>query len=305
MSDALREEGRHFAEFLAGLSPEERDRTSAQQAERTSAEHADFVEHFQRGECYVCGQPLRAFHKQTPCVHWLLRPKGFKKKDIEAVAQKYGYFQIQSFLRWVANQEGFARHINDLVEEGTGTKMFEVTIRYKNLEWSFSCAESDYLGHAASRNAKHAHYHFQMRDGGRPFIDYNDFHLPFSKMDVINIAAMRARPDMIKFGFRHGEGMKEVLRDETLEYIVEGARGGDDGDLEEQGHFKLDTLLFADEGTKISGEDIWRAIEEARRDKVTIASRLKNIPNTSAKIMVTPGPGVVEQAPRSGGRKGE
>jgi hypothetical protein len=303
MSDALRDEGRRFAEFIGQISAEERDKTNASQAEKVRAEHAKFVEHFERGDCYVCERPLRSFFKATPCVHWLLRPKGFKKKDIEVVAQNFGYFQIQSFLRWVANQEGFARHINDLVAEGTGTKMFEVTIRYKDLEWSFSCAESDYFGHAKSQSARHPHYHFQMRDERRPFIDYNDFHLPFSKIDVINIEAMRTRPDIIKHGFQHGEGMRDVLRDETLEYIVEGSLGG--RDLEVEGTFKLDTLLFADEGTKISGEDIWRAIEEARRDKVPIASRLKNIPNTSAKIMVTPGPGVVEQAPRAGGRKGD
>jgi hypothetical protein len=36
-----------------------------------------------------------------------------------------------------------------MTEEGTGTKLFELTIRYKNLEWSISCSESDYLGHEA------------------------------------------------------------------------------------------------------------------------------------------------------------
>lgn len=303
MSGAFREEGKRFAEFICQLSAEERDKANAKQAEMIKAEHVEFLEYFERDECYVCGRSLRSFFKATPCVHWLLRPKGFKKKDIEAVAKKFGYFQIQSFLRWVANQEGFARHINDLVEEGTGTKMFEVTIRYKHLEWSFSCAESDYLGHAKSQSAKHPHYHFQMRDSQRPFIDYNDFHLPLSKMDIINIEATRARPDMIKPGFRYGEGMSEVLRDEALEHIVDGSLSG--GDPEEDGAFRIDTLLFADEGTTISGEDIRRAIEEARRDKVTIASRLKNIPNASTNIIVTPGPGVVKQAPRTGGRRGD
>jgi len=303
MTDALREEGKRFADFICQLSAEERDELSAQQSDQVEVEYADFVEHFQRGDCYVCGRSLHSFSKSAPCVHWLLRPKGFKKKDVEAVAQHFGYIQIQSFLRWVANQEAFARHINDLVAEGTGTKMFEVTIRYKQLEWSLSCAESDYLGHAKSQNARYPHYHLQMRDSGRPFIDYNDFHLPFSRMDVVNIEAMRTRPDIIKQGFRFGEGMSDLLTDETVERIVNAPRSGDVS--ENEAPFKIDTLLFADEGTKISGEDIFRAIEEARRHKVSIASRLSNIPNASARVMVTPGPGVVEQAPRAGGRKAD
>lgn len=99
------------------------------------------------GFCYLRENPYASFSKKTPCPHWLLEPKGFKKKDFPSIAKRYGYFQIQSFLRWVANRDNFARNINDLPEEGTNGKLFEVTIKYKNFEWAFSCTESEVTLH--------------------------------------------------------------------------------------------------------------------------------------------------------------
>ncbi len=215
-------------------------------------------------------------------------------------SQHYGYYQIQSFLRWVANQEGFTRNINDLPDEGTGTKLFEATIKYKNLEWAFSCAESDYQGHAASQHAKHQHYHFQMRLDQRPFINYSDFHVPFSEMDVINIEAMRARPDKIKQRYSFGEGMHDVLNDSTVEHIVNATVPGNATD---EAPFKIDTIAMADEGKTISGDNLYEIIQEAKAKNVTVASLMHKLPNARTRVIVTPGPGVVEQAPRSGRKK--
>ena len=61
------------------------------------------------------------------------------------VARRFGFNHMQAFLRWVATEEAFAKNINDLADEGTG-KFIELTIKYKTLEWSFSCSESDYHG---------------------------------------------------------------------------------------------------------------------------------------------------------------
>jgi hypothetical protein len=85
--------------------------------------------------------------------------------------------QIQLFLRRVANEEGFAKNINDLAVEGSG-KIVELTIKAKDKEWSFSCGDGDYEGHKReSPNSRRPHYHLQMRVNGLPFIDYNNFHL--------------------------------------------------------------------------------------------------------------------------------
>lgn len=300
VSEEIREKGKEYARFLETLTLEQIAHGNEVNYRNAQAKFSRFVDSFEAGICYLCEKHLTSFSKKIPCPHWLLKPKGFKKNDLPAVAQKYGFYQIQSFFRWVANHDAFARNINDLAEEGTG-KLFEVTIKWRNIEWAFSCAESDYQGHATSQHSKHQHYHFQMRLDHRPFINYSDFHLPFSEMDIINIEAMRAHPEKMKQRFSFGEGMNDLLSDETAEHIVNTSVPPD---MEDDGMFKLDSIAMADEGKTISGDDLYALIQEAKENGVTVASLMHKLPNARTQVIVTPGPGVVEQAPR-GGRKSE
>lgn len=300
MSQNPRTKGRDFAKFLESLPEEQRVHVTEVNRRAAETEHQDFLARFAKGSCYLCEKPLASFSKRSPCPHWLLKPKGFKKKDFPEIAKRYGYFQIQSFLRWVAKHDGFARNINDLPEKGTGGKLFEVTIEYKNLEWAFSCTESDYEGHATSQHAQHQHYRFQMRIDRRPFINYSDFHVPFSEMDVINIETMRALPGKVKERYPFGEGMRDILNDDTVEHIVNATVSGNDAD---EAHFKLDTIAMAEEGKTISGDDLYQIIQEAKAKGVTVASLMHTLPNARTQVIVTPGPGVVEQTPRSRRKK--
>lgn len=297
MNDIVRAKGRQFADFLGTLSPEQIADGNAKSQKNAEDEFRRFNEHFDAGNCYLCEKPLASFSKKLPCPHWLLKPKGFKKNDLPAIADQYGFFQIQAFLRWVVNREAFAKNINDLEAKGTGTKLFEVTLRWRNLEWAFSCAESDYQGHATSQHSKHPHYHFQMRLENRPFINYSDFHLPFSEMDIINIEAVRSSQGRVRQHFSFGEGMNDVLSDESVEHIVASTVPADD---EDDGTFKLDSIAMAEEGKTISGDDLYALIQEAKAKGVTVASLMHKLPNARTQVIVTPGPGVVEQAPRSG-----
>jgi hypothetical protein len=298
--DEARIKGKQFAEFLATLPDDLRRHGNDVNHEAAVVEYQQFLQHFANGACYLCKAPFASFSTKHPCPHWLLKPKGFKKKHFMDLARRYGYFQMQSFLRWMANQEAFAKNINDLPDEGTGNKLFEVTIRYKHLEWAFSCAPSDYEGHATSQHAKYPHYHFQMRVDRRPFIGYSDFHVPFSQMDVINIEAMHALPNKVKQRYSFGEGMREVLADEMLEEIVKTTVPSHDN--ESEAHFKLDTIAMADDGKTISGDDLYEIIQEAKAEGVTVASLMHKLSNANTQVIVTPGPGVVEQAPRGGGK---
>lgn len=300
MSDALRARGKEYAEFLRTLSSEQIEHGNEINYRNAQDEFKRFNQDFNAGFCYLCEKPISSFSKKLPCPHWLLKPKGFKKNDLPAVANRYGFYQIQSFLRWVANREAFARNINDLEAEGTG-KLFEVTIKWKNIEWAFACAESDYQGHATSQHSKHPHYHFQMRLDNRPFINYSDFHLPFSEMDIINIEAMRAHPDKMKQRFSFGEGMKDVLSDDTVEQIINSTVTSYD---ENEGTFKFDSIAMAEEGKTISGDDIYALVQEAKTRGVSLASLIHKLPNARTTVIVSPGSGVVEQAPR-GGRKSD
>ncbi len=198
MSDELRRKGQRFAKFLSELTGEQIAEGNKANFESAQNQFERFKNDYNQGRCYLCHKELKSFSKRTPCIHWLLKPKGFKKKDLLAIADNYGYFQIQSLLRWYANEESFGKNINSLKEEGSGNKLFEVTIKYKNIEWSFSCAKSDYMGHEKSQHSKHAHYHFQMRVDNRPYINFNDFHLPFSEMDILHIETMHSQSARVK-----------------------------------------------------------------------------------------------------------
>ena len=301
MNSSILEKVAALVQRLEVMSPEERDCVSRENVQRTEAEYIEFLAAFEKGQCYICQHPLSSFSKKKACLHWLLKPKGFKKNDFADVAKHFGFFQIQTYLRWIANTHAFAKNINDLSDEGTGTKLFELTIRYRNLEWAFSCAKSDYLGHQSSQHAKYPHYHFQMRIDQRPFINYSDFHVPFSEDDILSIEAKRRLPHVVKHKFPRGEGMSELLNDDTVEALVTGGIKADD---EADASLHLDTLVIADEGTTIRGEDLYNIIQEAQAKGVTVTSLMHKLPNAKTRVIITPGHGVVEQAPRTGRNKG-
>lgn len=304
MTRSITDKAQDAAKWLEDLPNEERDRISQENVNRTLEEHTRFKEAFFVGHCYLCDRPLTSFSKKRPCLHWFLKPKGFKKKDIKSVAEQYGFFQIQTYLRWVANTKGMAKHINDYEEESSKTKIIELSIRYKNIVWSFSCGESDFQGHPTSQHSKLPHYHVQMYIDNRPLIVFTDFHLPLHDNDIWSIELKRKLPDIVKHKFPGGEGMSEVLNDQTIETLI---ADGQSAENEDEADLHLDTLIMADEGSTIRGEDINRIIQEARAKNVTIASLMHKLPikNASTQVYVTPGPGVVEQSHRTGRKNKE
>jgi hypothetical protein len=138
-----------------------------------------------------------------------------------------------------------------------------------------------------------------MRIDNRPFINYSDLHLPLTKGDILSIEARRRLPHIVKHKFPFGEGMSDVLNDDTVEALVSQSSGGavDGAPL----HF--DTIVMADEGKTIRGEDLYNIIEEAKAKGVTAASLMHKLPNANTRVLVTPGPGVVKQAPRKSRKK--
>lgn len=250
--------------------------------------------------CHLCKKSLSSFYIDQPCMHWLLRPDGLRKADLVKVFDKYLYFQIQTYLRWLANSAEFARNINELPDEGSGDKVFEITIKYKKIEWAFCCSKSDFQGHPTTENAKHPHYHFQMRIDGRQFVNYSDFHLPLHEQDIVYFEAMQKNPGLLKGHTLYGEGMNDIMRDDTLKDIIKYSSTPKNP---EDATFSFDTVIIADEGTTMSGEDIYRIWEEAKRKGVSFASLAHKMPNAKANIMVSPGEGVVEQAVRKGRKK--
>lgn len=285
-----------IANRLSSLSEEERNAVSATSVESSLTEHVAFREAFAAGGCYLCGKPLATFSSPQPCLHWLLKPKGFKKKHLPAVAERYSMLQMETYLRWVANSEAIAHNINDLADEGTG-KLREVTIRYKHLEWSFSCALNDLRGHASSAHSGFPHFHFQMRLEQRPFIDYSDFHLPLHARDVNGLELSIRIPEIFKIKFPGGEGMDEILQPTNFDLLL--SKSSKSPDPENAG-LNISSLVIADDGHTIDGSHLAELIDRARAEGVTVASLLHNIPNANARTIISPGPAVVEQAGRKG-----
>jgi hypothetical protein len=204
---------------------------------------------------------------------------------------------LQGFLRWLAREDHHLRNINDLPDEGTG-KLREVTIRYKDFVWSFSCSESDFAGHGSGTHQL-PHYHFQMRQGPRSLINYNDFHVAFSDSDIREISAEMANPNIAR-SWSYGEGMKDFFRPDVVEALLDA--GGLNLTAEGAGDIEFDHLIMADDGTTMKGADIYNLIQESKKTGESIGSLLRKgrIPNANVRTIFSPGPDTIEQKSRSG-----
>ena len=134
MQDDIKRVAQSFKDQTDSLSYEESVAHYEQQRENYEREYSDFIKHYGRDECYLCGKPFKTISKSEPCVHWLLRRCKFKKKDFTKITDKYDFYNISAFLRWVANAEAGVRNINNLKEESSERKIFETTIKWKREE---------------------------------------------------------------------------------------------------------------------------------------------------------------------------
>jgi hypothetical protein len=137
-----------------------------------------------------------------------------------------------------------------------------------------------------------------MRDNGRPYIDYNNFHLPLNANDMRIIEAKRTGAATARYA--GGEGMSEIFTDENLERL---ATMGTPAKVEGEGVAKLDQFVIAKGPDGMRGEDIMAAIQKAKAANKPMTEFLRQIPDASVTTIVSPGPGTVEQALRKGGRK--
>ncbi len=181
MTNAPRPSAQTFAQFMASLPREEIDRVNELNRKEALEQHEAFSEAFKAGSCSFCGGTLTSFDATKPCRHWLLNPDGVRKEHVERLASQLSWSVLENHVRWVANEEA--------------GKLLELTIKYKNLEWSFSCGATDLAGHeGGGEHSQVPHWHFQMYVDGKPFVRYNDFHLPLSEADAGFLEFMRAHP---------------------------------------------------------------------------------------------------------------
>lgn len=293
-----------FADLLRSLPEEDRQRRTMMQFNEAEDEYRIFKEYFSKEWCSLCDKSVKTFSSNSPCMHWLLRPKGFKKKHFKLLYDSFNFFRISAYVRWVASIDSPFRNINDISEEHPGNKLIDFTAKYKHITWSFSCGQSDFQGHKGKRAGSNPHYHMQMTLSGKGFISYNDFHIPLHEEDLYTFDLILNNSDIIQHGFGAGSGMQALFEnEEILEAVV------DDSEVTEketESAFNMSTLILADEGHKISGDLIANAYEESKRTSKTMASILKNTSKdekVNIRTIVTPGDGVPEPQQRKGRKK--
>lgn len=271
------------------------------QKEQYQKEYDSFIEHYSNDECYLCGKPHATISKKDPCLHWLLRRCKFKKKDFTKIFDKYDYYQLSCYLYWVANAETGSQNINNLKEESSERKLFEITIKWKNIEWTLDCSKNDFEGHAGSKT-DFPHWHFQMRIDGQQFINFNDFHIPFSNDDQLKIV-LENDPDS---GFSHTFGPGGLGMQERMDYFASNpdkfiANAMSTSDPDKSAVRMTSLVMGSDEG--IDGEKIEEAMEMARKTGKTLTHCFSEVfvedNDVSIKTIASPAESVPEIAKRS------
>jgi hypothetical protein len=293
-----------FVKWLKSQPPEFIARGNEITRLEAEKDYKKFVILLNEGQCSICGKPLKTFSANKPCLHWLLRPKKFKKKDFHILFEGFTYFRMSAYVRWVASIDKPMQNINDIQEDHPGGKLIDFTAKYRHLTWSFSCSKSDLEGHMTTKSGNFPHYHMQMKLNGQSFIRYSDVHIPFHKDDLFDIELYSKYKDFAVHSYGPGSGMQELMGSEKgLEYIVDHSIPTDDPD---DAAYNLSTIIMAPEGGTISGDLIAEATKEAKESHRTLASVIREkLKHSGANIttIVSPGDGVPEPQQREGGRK--
>ena len=290
-----------FNDKLNSVSLEELKEIEEKRQKENALDFKNFRQALDEGNCFYCKNPNTHFSTKKPCLHWLLKPKGFKKKHFPILYKEESFRSLNTYLRWVANTEKVGQNINDLVEEKSSNKFIEETMKYKNLEWSFSCSNTDRTGHSQAHKGNMPHFHFQMKVNGNVIINYNAFHIPFTEYDEFTFAVEAGKIDRLKSRRSFDAGMQTIFEHMKLDenFIDELQYSAD----ESTAAFNTDIFIEAEEGHTISGDDIADLLEERKRTGKSMAALVKKLTNVRIKTMVSPGAGVPQIAERSGGRK--
>ena len=277
------------------MSPDEVKEMNRLQDEEHQKQAEAFKIGYKNNTCYICGKSFKTISKNNPCVHWLLRQCKFKTKDFPKVYEKFSYQNIASFIRWCANQERLLSNINDLDEEKSDRKIISYTVKWKNIEWTFDCTRNDFNGHKGTRS-DFPHYHFQMRIDGKKFINFNDFHVPFSEHDIFTLRLQQEQSDWFKHGFGAiGSGMQEAVSVDP-ELLLEHMSNADEDDAT----YHISTIIEAVD-KPIPGE----LIDEIRKESLktgksmTYLAKQKLEGIATVKSVITPADSLPDIAART------
>ena len=281
--------------FLENLSPVEIKQHNEEQLKETLKEYKEFLTAFNKKCCYLCGMKLSYFSRSEPCFHWFLIPTGIRKKDFnEYLSTPIEFFHFESYLRWVANTEAKIKNINDL--KNPNEKIIERTIKYKNIEWTLNVGSTDLNGHENSKNANFPHFHIQIHIDGRPFIKFNNFHIPFSRHDLFMFEVIK-NDDLVDHLNLFGEGISVIDNETDLKWIDEHLKSTD---FIEDATFHTRSFFEMPYGETITLNKFDEYRIEASKKKLPIRKYLqKEIPGIKIISEIRPGGGVVDKKNRN------
>lgn len=285
-----------YRKIFERMTPEAIEEMNRLNDEEHQRQAEAFKEGYKEGICYLCNKPFKTISKDNPCLHWLLRQCKFKKKDFPKLYDKYGYGNIAAFIRWCANQERLLSNINDLEDEKSDRKILSYTVKWKNIEWTFDCSKNDFGGHQGT-SIDYPHYHFQMRIEGQQFINFNDFHLPFTDQDIFVLKNSMEQGDWFKQNFGAiGSGMQEAVSVELDDILEHTSRS----ENEEEATYHFSTIIDASDNP-ISGEEIYEIQQEAERTGKSFAYVAKNRLKDRAKVqtVISPADSIPDIASRT------
>ncbi|MCW1949249.1 MAG: hypothetical protein KIH89_002255 [Candidatus Shapirobacteria bacterium] len=248
-------------------------------------QYQQFKKNFLKGKCYLCGENITRCDYSKPCIHWLLRAhKRIKKKNIEEALKTKELNQIIAYLRWVANFEENLSQINDFeAYEKRDGLVYQETIKYSNLSWTFWIKEGDLNGHTG-KQIDFPHYHLHMTIDGKNFISFGEMHLPLTEYDIFVIYARIGKYPKIGFITPHGESFSDIFNFIPKEELLDGmVSSGDDTNAP----FHLQTFIEAKPGKMLKGEDIAKIVKEHNETKIPLAVLAKKL-DANTKVMISP-----------------
>lgn len=230
-------------------------------------------ENLKVGRCYLCGKPIDFCDESTPCFHFMLNPKLTKKARIALFSKPVSFFKLYTYLTWVANSELPFVNVNDILSDISPNHLFESTIRYKNIEWSFSFKESDFEGHQGAKVGELPHYHICMTADSKPIITFNKTHIQFTPDDFFYFEVLKQKAAVLDPQFSSGlETLKngvfiqvqidgsivfsEVISEDTIHRTIVKSGSFNNAQLKEIGD-KYQT----------SNKHIYQIIEELNKEK--------------------------------------
>lgn len=263
------------------------DAMNQSENEENEKDYAEFIDDLNHNKCFICGCDMDSLDENNPCFHWFAHNSIKKKLFDKYLSKPLSYFQLSNYLKWLANSENPFFNINDLSSDISSTCILESTIKYKIFEWSFSIGKTDYEGHNSSNQSREPHYHIQVKRDNRPFINYNDFHIQFTRDDLFQLEALRQGAMVFNNDFNPSIGLSVFENEDLQEDLLNKMKVSS---IENVNQIHLNSLFQASD-TPIKGELIAEAIEKSNETgipvQIILKELLKNtdvIVNTSMKI---------------------